>query len=274
MILASTDGYSNSFVSDSDFLMIGQDYLQMIRTEGIDKAEKELARFLDQTSAEGSGDDVTLGVISRIDAPGAAIPQMAAIPHAIDEEEIPMAVAAKLTADLEEARKRINQLDSTVSSLSTRVRYLQIGILVALLFAVGSFALAAYRFTPSTNRAATTFPAPARDTGKPAEAPLRLLIGQSAIVLEDGMTLTSEQLGLGANSRKIAQVRRAGGNSGSGTRQRRRSTVDRKAGGRRVQGYQERRGFRTEDRHRDPVRKRHCENRVEETSGEEIPIVV
>src|SRR5205823_1610530 len=95
LILASTDGYSNSFVTDDDFLMIGTDYLQIIRSEGMDAAERELARFLDETSAKGSGDDVTLGLISRTDKETG--------PTLVDsEEEVPVAVAAKLTAELDE----------------------------------------------------------------------------------------------------------------------------------------------------------------------------
>jgi serine/threonine protein phosphatase PrpC len=154
LILLSTDGYSNSFVSDDDFLKIGSDYLHIIRSDGMDAAERDLARFLDETSANGSGDDVTLGLISRTDRDNAAA--------LMDpEEEVPVAVAAKLTAELDEARKRIDALDSEVSSLSGRIRWLQIALAISLVLALVALAFSAYRLPrssapPSTPAAAVS----------------------------------------------------------------------------------------------------------------------
>lgn len=67
LILVSTDGYSNSFRSESDFLMIGQDYREMIRSAGIDGVQKQLTSILKESSQQGSGDDITLGIIKRIE---------------------------------------------------------------------------------------------------------------------------------------------------------------------------------------------------------------
>ncbi|MDZ8025045.1 MAG: PP2C family serine/threonine-protein phosphatase [Nostoc sp. DedQUE11] len=67
MILVSTDGYANSFTTEEDFCKIGRDYLAMIRDEGFDAIERQLKRFLIETSDQGSGDDITLGIIKRID---------------------------------------------------------------------------------------------------------------------------------------------------------------------------------------------------------------
>ncbi len=64
MILVSTDGYSNSFKEDKDFLKIGRDYLLMTR-EGIDVLANSLEGILQESSERGSGDDITLGIIRR-----------------------------------------------------------------------------------------------------------------------------------------------------------------------------------------------------------------
>lgn len=66
LILISTDGYANSFPSDSEFQKIGQDYRQMIQEQGIKNLEGQLEKLLDETSRSGSGDDITLGIIKQI----------------------------------------------------------------------------------------------------------------------------------------------------------------------------------------------------------------
>jgi hypothetical protein len=58
------------------------------------------------------------------------------------EEEVPVAVAAKLTAEIDDARKRIDELNSAVAALSTRLRWLQIALAAALVIALAGFVLA------------------------------------------------------------------------------------------------------------------------------------
>jgi hypothetical protein len=65
MLLLSTDGYSNSFASPDAFLKAGADYLNAIRTEGAEGVRKELPKWLVETSENGSGDDITVGIIYR-----------------------------------------------------------------------------------------------------------------------------------------------------------------------------------------------------------------
>ena len=72
MLMAATDGYSNSFASDNDFLKIGDDLLQMIRESGIDDVSEELPRMLKETSDAGSMDDITLGMLVNMNAVGRA----------------------------------------------------------------------------------------------------------------------------------------------------------------------------------------------------------
>jgi serine/threonine protein phosphatase PrpC len=66
LILLATDGYSNSFSTIADFDRVGLDLLNVIRTEGVAKTAARLAKWLQATSEEGSGDDITLGVICRL----------------------------------------------------------------------------------------------------------------------------------------------------------------------------------------------------------------
>jgi serine/threonine protein phosphatase PrpC len=65
MVLLSTDGYSNSFATPDAFLKAGADYLDMLRTDGADEVEKNLPAWLEETSRNGSGDDITVGIIYR-----------------------------------------------------------------------------------------------------------------------------------------------------------------------------------------------------------------
>jgi serine/threonine protein phosphatase PrpC len=62
LVMLSTDGYANSF-EDADFLKTGSDYLDLIRTEGIEHVNGHLGRWLSETTAKGSGDDITVGIV-------------------------------------------------------------------------------------------------------------------------------------------------------------------------------------------------------------------
>ena len=63
LVLLSTDGYANSFRSDEDFLKIGQDYLEIIRAQGIASLAEELPTILTEATQQGSGDDITLAIL-------------------------------------------------------------------------------------------------------------------------------------------------------------------------------------------------------------------
>jgi serine/threonine protein phosphatase PrpC len=65
LILASTDGYSNSFATPSDFCKVGTDLLSMIQQKGLDYVHHNLPAWLEDASGTGSGDDVSLGIICR-----------------------------------------------------------------------------------------------------------------------------------------------------------------------------------------------------------------
>ena len=67
LIVAATDGYAESYKSDHDLTEIGRNYLAVVRNQGFDKVEHRLASLLDQASCSGTGDDITIGLISRFD---------------------------------------------------------------------------------------------------------------------------------------------------------------------------------------------------------------
>lgn len=65
MILASTDGFANSFTNDEGFLQFGSDVLRIVVDEGIDAVAGMLSGWLDEMTRMGSGDDISLGIICR-----------------------------------------------------------------------------------------------------------------------------------------------------------------------------------------------------------------
>jgi len=65
LVMASTDGYFNSFVEEAGFLQAAQDYLRRLREHGAAYLQSHLAVWLEETSRRGSGDDITVGLIWR-----------------------------------------------------------------------------------------------------------------------------------------------------------------------------------------------------------------
>jgi len=68
LIMAATDGYANSFVNDDAFRKVGSDILAIMREDGVGPVEENLAEWLDEASGAGSGDDISLGILYRLDA--------------------------------------------------------------------------------------------------------------------------------------------------------------------------------------------------------------
>jgi serine/threonine protein phosphatase PrpC len=66
LVILSTDGYANSFASSAGFLKAGTDFLDILQTEGANSLQTNLPTWLEEASREGSGDDITLGIIYRI----------------------------------------------------------------------------------------------------------------------------------------------------------------------------------------------------------------
>jgi hypothetical protein len=68
LIVVSTDGYANSFSTKADFERVGSDLLELLRSKGRVYVEGNLDSWLAEASKVGSGDDVTVGLIYRVDA--------------------------------------------------------------------------------------------------------------------------------------------------------------------------------------------------------------
>jgi len=68
LILVSTDGYANSFRDEAGFLQVGADILEMIRADGLDAVHESMETWLTEASQDGSGDDITLGILCRTEA--------------------------------------------------------------------------------------------------------------------------------------------------------------------------------------------------------------
>ncbi len=65
LLLLCTDGYSNSFREEEGFLDVGRDFLEMLRSDGIEKVNESLEQWLTETTDSGSGDDVSVGLLWR-----------------------------------------------------------------------------------------------------------------------------------------------------------------------------------------------------------------
>ncbi len=63
LIMLSTDGYSNSFEDRNGFEQAAIDLLNDIKSNGIKYIEENIIEWLKETSKNGSGDDITLGLL-------------------------------------------------------------------------------------------------------------------------------------------------------------------------------------------------------------------
>lgn len=90
LIMLSTDGYSNSFRKRAGFHKVGSDIWNMIHTnkyDGLKTVEDSLANWLTHATQTGSGDDITVGLLCRLNAldEDDARPKM--IPHIRDDRD-------------------------------------------------------------------------------------------------------------------------------------------------------------------------------------------
>ena len=64
LILLATDGYANSFSDECGFLQVGTDLSRMICDSGWETVSDKLEGWLSEASREGSGDDITVGLVA------------------------------------------------------------------------------------------------------------------------------------------------------------------------------------------------------------------
>ncbi len=72
LIMLSTDGLANSFPTEEAFVKVGSDILDAIRSDGPDHVDENLESWLNEYSRRASGDDITLGILCRMDSTRAA----------------------------------------------------------------------------------------------------------------------------------------------------------------------------------------------------------
>jgi hypothetical protein len=68
MIMLSTDGYANCFGDDEGFFKVGADFFAYMRSQGTAFVREKLETWLRQSSEDGSGDDITVGLAARANA--------------------------------------------------------------------------------------------------------------------------------------------------------------------------------------------------------------
>jgi serine/threonine protein phosphatase PrpC len=146
LILLSTDGYSNSFRDEENFLKVGSDLLEMIRSQGLNKVNGHLIDWLTEASRAGSGDDITLGIIKRLEdtdvdsfnrrlaACESGLNNIADQQARIDEQQKRLEDCEQTLKNMSERHKRNEQTDQ-------RVYKLQWGFIVTLLLVSLSLAL-------------------------------------------------------------------------------------------------------------------------------------
>ena len=64
MLVLASDGYSNSFTETGGFLKAGMDFFRLSSQEGLGSIKKSLSDWLRQSSDVGSGDDISLALVS------------------------------------------------------------------------------------------------------------------------------------------------------------------------------------------------------------------
>ena len=65
LILAATDGYANAFRDEAGFQQVARDLWAMLRDEGLETVQSNLKDWLNEASQQGSGDDITMGIMYR-----------------------------------------------------------------------------------------------------------------------------------------------------------------------------------------------------------------
>jgi Protein phosphatase 2C len=63
LILVTTDGYPKSYADDAGFVKVGADIFELIRNEGLEAVDASLESWLNEASTNGSGDDITVGLL-------------------------------------------------------------------------------------------------------------------------------------------------------------------------------------------------------------------
>jgi len=63
LIMLTTDGYFNSFLTNEGFVKAGADILKMLKTKGAEYVAENLEGWLESSTSEGSGDDIAMALV-------------------------------------------------------------------------------------------------------------------------------------------------------------------------------------------------------------------
>jgi len=172
LVLLSTDGYANSFRSDEDFLKIGQDYLNIIREQGISSLADELPAILTEATQQGSGDDISLAILQDdLSAAGAV-----KVPRPLMTHASKSALIEQLKARHSSQQHKLQELVASVEQTRRDDRRLRnsLLLLVAVVIAIVVAVFHSRIFPPAPARPPlppVTEPAPTNK--KPMAAPAR-----------------------------------------------------------------------------------------------------
>jgi hypothetical protein len=138
LIMVSTDGYANSYPSEEEFCKIGRDYREMIWDRGIGYVAQQLESFLKETSQGGSGDDISLGIIRRVEEndPDDQNKRITANEKAMTRQQ-------ELNADTDH---KIHNLTNKQKKTDRAVSRVILGLIVTLPLALFSTVLSSYLF--------------------------------------------------------------------------------------------------------------------------------
>jgi serine/threonine protein phosphatase PrpC len=150
LILVSTDGYANSFTSDEDFFKIGSDYLKIIREQGMYFLEEQLESFLKETSKGGSGDDITLGIIERLERVNPDYTSTLTYNNTQKIEEMQESMSQNTENNLN-LEKKIDNLYRRQKITNNRLRSVFIGLFFTFLLALGSLIMSIKSNSDSLN---------------------------------------------------------------------------------------------------------------------------
>jgi serine/threonine protein phosphatase PrpC len=195
LVLLSTDGYANSFRSDEDFLKIGQDYLDIIREQGISSLAEELPAILTEATQQGSGDDITLAILQDdLSTAGAA-----KVPRPLMTPASKSALIEQLKARHSSQQHKLQELAVSVEQTRRDNRRLRntVLLLVAAVIAIVVAVFHSRIFPPSPARPPlppVTDPTPA--SKKPAAAAPRKQLKEEWTLELDGKEIP---LSKGAN---------------------------------------------------------------------------
>uniref|UniRef100_B8HT04 PPM-type phosphatase domain-containing protein n=1 Tax=Cyanothece sp. (strain PCC 7425 / ATCC 29141) TaxID=395961 RepID=B8HT04_CYAP4 len=204
LILLSSDGYANSFVSEADFLQTGRDYLRWLEAEGMAAVMNQLDGILSETSQQGSGDDITLGMIQCLstgqERPGGAdrtVPHRAVTPKSTPT--LPLTQRERFAATRLGPTQRSFSRVSTIRPLEAeKMQALQRGMIGSLVLSVLALGVSIYSLWLQLQKAPPAVPAAATPS-PPVNSPLPWaaiylkLSGEGAIPLRSGGQLYLNQ---------------------------------------------------------------------------------